>query len=74
MGVILYELLAGRPPFPSSVPAELWREITSIEPPAILDLNPGADAVLARASTRLLRKDPAQRFQTATELRAAAGV
>ena len=74
LGVILYELLVGRPPFPSSVPGELWREITSVEPPAILDLNPGADAVLAGASTRLLRKDPAMRFQTAAEARAAARV
>jgi serine/threonine protein kinase len=74
LGVILYELLVGRPPFPSSVPAELWREITSLEPPAILDLNPGADVALAQASTRLLRKDPALRFQTAAELRAAIGV
>jgi serine/threonine protein kinase len=74
LGVILYELMVGRPPFPSSVPAELWREITSVDPPAILDLNPGADPVLAAASERLLRKDPSRRFQTASELRAAAGV
>jgi serine/threonine protein kinase len=74
LGVILYELLVGRPPFPSSVPAELWREITSLEPASILDLNPGADPVLAAVSERLLRKDPSLRFQTASDLRAAAGV
>ncbi|MEI6225025.1 MAG: serine/threonine-protein kinase [Deltaproteobacteria bacterium] len=74
MGVILYELLVGRPPFPSSVPAELWREITTVEPPAILDMNPGADPLLAAASERLLRKDPAMRHQTAAEAMAAAGL
>jgi serine/threonine protein kinase len=74
LGVILYELLVGRPPFPSSVPGELWREITSLEPTAILDLNPGVDPVLAAASERLLRKDPSKRFQSAAEARAAAGV
>jgi serine/threonine protein kinase len=74
MGVILYELLVGRPPFPSSAPAELWREITSLEPPPVLELNPGADRVLAAAAERLLRKDPSMRFQTASELRAATGV
>ncbi len=73
LGVILYELLTGRPPFASSVPAELWREITTVEPPAIRELNPGADPALAAASERLLRKDPAGRFQTAAELRAAIG-
>jgi len=74
MGVILYELLVGRPPFPSSAPAELWREITTLEPPPVLELNPGADRILAAAAERLLRKDPSMRYQTATELRAAAGV
>jgi serine/threonine protein kinase len=74
MGVILYELLVGRPPFPSSSPAELWREIASLEPPPVLELNPGADRILAAAAERLLRKDPSMRYQTASALRAAAGV
>jgi serine/threonine protein kinase len=74
IGVILYELLVGRPPFPSSVPAELWREITTVEPPGIRDLNPGADPLLAAAAERLLRKDPAKRFQAAADVRAAAGL
>jgi serine/threonine protein kinase len=74
LGVILHELLVGRPPFTSSVPAELWREITTVEPPAIREMNPGADPVLAAASERLLRKDPADRFQTVTELRRATGL
>ena len=71
LGVILYELLVGRPPFPSSVPSELWREITSVEPPAIREMNPAADVALAAAAERLLRKDPADRIQTAAELRSA---
>jgi serine/threonine protein kinase len=74
LGVILYELLVGRPPFPSANPAELWREITTVEPAPILDMNPGADPILARASERLLRKDPGSRFQTAAELRGAVGL
>jgi serine/threonine protein kinase len=74
VGVILYELLSGRPPFPSSNPVELWREITTLEPAPILDLNPGADPALARASERLLRKDPGSRIQTAADVRAAAGL
>ncbi len=74
MGVILYELLVGRPPFPSSVPAELWREITTVEPPPIRDMNPGADPLLAAAAERLLRKDPAMRHQTAAEAMTAAGL
>jgi len=68
LGVIVYELLAGRPPFSSQVPAELWREITSAEPRPIRELNPGADPALVAAAERLLRKDPAARFQTASEV------
>jgi serine/threonine protein kinase len=74
LGVILYELLVGRPPFASSVPAELWREITTVEPPTIREMNPGADPVLAEAAGRLLRKDPAERFQSVTDLRRAVGL
>ena len=37
-------------------------------------MNPGVDPLLAAAAERLLRKDPAERFQTAAEVRAAAGV
>jgi len=68
MGVILYELLVGRPPFCSQIPAELWREITSVEPAPIRELNPGADPRLAAVAERLLRKDPAERFQSAREV------
>lgn len=65
LGVILYELLAGRPPFCSHIPAELWREITLLEPPPIRELNPGADPRLTAAAERLLRKAPADRFPSA---------
>ena len=34
----------------------------------LLSINPGADAVLARIAHRLLRKEPAERFQTAEEV------
>jgi serine/threonine protein kinase len=67
MGVILYELLAGRPPFRAQIPAELWREITESEPVPIAELNAGADRGLAGLAARLLRKDPAERCQTARE-------
>jgi serine/threonine protein kinase len=67
MGVILYELLAGRPPFRAQVPAELWREITEGEPAPLAELNAGVDRRLAAVVRRLLRKDPTERFPTARE-------
>jgi serine/threonine protein kinase len=71
LGVIFYELLAGRPPFSSQVPAELWREITSSEPRPIREINLGADVHLVAAAERLLRKNPAERFQCASDVLAA---
>jgi eukaryotic-like serine/threonine-protein kinase len=70
LGVILYELLAGVPPFTSSEPVGLWREILRTRPPPVLALNPGADPALARLAEALLEKDPARRPQSAIEVMA----
>lgn len=71
LGVILYELLTARPPFMARDPAELWREILTDRPPPIAAVNPDAAPVLARITDRLLEKDPARRFRSADEVRAA---
>jgi serine/threonine protein kinase len=71
LGVILYELLAGVPPFAARDPVELWREILNAQPPPLLSVNPGADRALARLAERLLEKDPARRPSAAGEVAAA---
>jgi serine/threonine protein kinase len=71
LGVILYELLAGAPPFCSPDAARLWQEILHARPPPLLAVNPGADPGLARIAERLLEKDPARRHQRAEEIREA---
>jgi serine/threonine protein kinase len=71
LGVILFELLCGRPPFVAQGPAELWEAITAQPAPAIASINPEADPALARAAGRLLQKDPAERFRSAEHLAAA---
>ncbi|HET9596071.1 MAG TPA: serine/threonine-protein kinase [Anaeromyxobacteraceae bacterium] len=71
VGVILFELLAGRPPFTARRPAELWRDIVSRPAPAVASVNPDADGRLAAAAERLLRKEPRERFADAAELAAA---
>lgn len=68
LGVILYELLGGRPPFTAKAPFELWQQLLEREPPPLSRINPGVDHHLARLAHILLRKDPVSRLQTAEEV------
>jgi eukaryotic-like serine/threonine-protein kinase len=68
LGVILYELLSGRPPFDAKSPVELWQKVLETEPPPLLAINQKGDAQLARVAHRLIRKEPDDRFQTAEEV------
>lgn len=68
LGVILYELLSGRPPYDAKTPYELWQKVLETEAAPLLALNPGGDPQLARVAHRLIRKEPDDRFQTAEEV------
>ena len=68
LGVILYEMLTGRTPFDARTPHELWQKVLETEPGTVQALNPGADPALARIAHRLIRKEPAERYQTAEEV------
>ncbi|TSC33150.1 serine/threonine-protein kinase [Corallococcus sp. Z5C101001] len=68
LGVILYELMSGRPPFDAKTPHELWRQVLETEAPPLLALNLHGDPQLARVAHRLIRKEPDDRFQTAEEV------
>jgi serine/threonine protein kinase len=68
LGVILYELLAGRPPFEARTPYELWQHVLETDPPALVGLNTRGDPNLSRVAHRLIRKEPLERFQTAEEV------
>ncbi len=68
LGVILYELLGGRPPFDAKTPYELWQKVLETEAPSLYALNPRVDVKLARIAQRLIRKEPDDRYQTAEEV------
>ena len=68
-GLLLYEALAGAPPFASSSPRELMNRQCTAEPPPLpepvrRELPRGVEAILFA----LLAKDPAARLPSATEL------
>jgi serine/threonine protein kinase len=68
LGVILYELLSGRPPFEAKTPYELWQKVLETEAPQLQSVNNRGDRILSRVAHRLIRKEPDDRFQTAEEV------
>jgi serine/threonine protein kinase len=67
-GVILYELLAGRLPYPQDSDASLISAILNKSPEPLPD---GLSARLSEVVMRALRKNLSERYQTAREMRAA---
>ena len=69
LGVVLYEMLTGRPPFTGDSPMSVAFQHVSTEAPAPSALNsdvpPALDTVVAKA----MRKDPNGRYQSADEMR-----
>jgi serine/threonine protein kinase len=63
LGVVLYELLAGQPPFAGDTLA-LVSQITSDDPPPPSRRRPGLDPRLDAVCLRALAKDPAARWGT----------
>lgn len=70
LGVILFEILAGQPPYPGSDPKEVMKAHLHAPIPR-LEARGGREvpAELERFIYRLLAKDPDQRIQTAAEAR-----
>jgi serine/threonine protein kinase len=68
LGVILYELLSGRPPFEAKTPYELWRQVLETEPKPIASINAAVDRQLAQIAEHLMSKEPDDRIQTAEEV------
>ena len=69
-GIVLYEMLAGRPPFLPSEKSEFTLRMDQVEstPPPIRSLVPMAPPVLDQLFDRALAKAPAMRFGSAIEM------
>jgi serine/threonine protein kinase len=73
VGVILYQMLAGRPPFDDSSAVALLMRHVNDPPPPLLD-QPGAKDVppaIAAVVMQSLKKEPSHRFDDANAMRAA---
>src|SRR5262245_51801386 len=65
MGVLLYEMIAGRLPFDGATRKDIIHAITEREPPP---LGASAPVELREIVSRALRKDRAERYQSVNEL------
>jgi eukaryotic-like serine/threonine-protein kinase len=65
LGVVLYELLAGRRPFRAHTRPELFEQITSVEPPPLNQLDSGIPEELERICLKALSKRASSRYLTA---------
>ena len=68
VGVLLYELLAGRKPFKGDSPTTTIVKILREDPPPVEVAVPGLPPRLVAAVRRALAKEPANRFANAGEL------
>jgi predicted Ser/Thr protein kinase len=68
LGVVLYEMVAGRPPFRGETKSHTVVSILEAEPPPLSALAPEAPTELQRIVRKALTKDPDSRYQTARDL------
>jgi pimeloyl-ACP methyl ester carboxylesterase len=71
LGVVLYEMLTGRPPFAAESREALFFGIQYRQPPGIATLRPEVPAALEAVVSRLLEKDSARRYPDAAAVGAA---
>jgi beta-lactam-binding protein with PASTA domain/predicted Ser/Thr protein kinase len=67
LGVVLYEMLTGRPPFSGDSPMAIAYKQVNATPPAPSSVNPDVPPELDAVVMRALSKNPANRYQTGQE-------
>jgi serine/threonine-protein kinase len=69
LGVVLYEMVAGRPPFQGDNPVSVAYKHVREEPPPLRELAPGVPPAYASVVEMAMEKSPADRYASAEDLR-----
>jgi serine/threonine protein kinase len=70
LGAVLFNVLAGRPPFLGSNPVSVIRQASETQAPKLRSLAPSVDRDLETICARCLERDPKARYQSAGDLAA----
>ena len=68
LGVVLYEMVAGRAPFTGDTPGEVMTSILGTEPPPLTSYIAQTPAELQQIVSKTLRKEREERYQSAHEM------
>ncbi|MCZ8164557.1 serine/threonine-protein kinase [Silanimonas sp.] len=68
LGIVMFESLTGRLPFSDESPLKLMLDVVQAEIPDIRGINKEVDVSTAAILTKLVAKDPADRYQSAADL------
>src|SRR5262249_9195356 len=68
LGIVLYEMVAGRPPFRGETPSDCIAAILTAEPPPLSSISQDVPAGLESILQKALRKNSDERYQTIKEM------
>ena len=71
LGVVMFEMLSGRPPFVGPTAVSIAMQHASTNPPSLFQFNPNVPPALEQLVTRALEKEPEDRFHSAAEMQQA---
>jgi serine/threonine protein kinase len=68
LGVVMFEMLAGRPPFVGPTAVSIAMQHASTNPPPLRQFNATVPPAVEQIVMRTLQKEPEERFQSAAEM------
>jgi eukaryotic-like serine/threonine-protein kinase len=70
LGVVMYEVLSGRPPFRGDTAHQIMNAVMNERPPALVSLRPELDPAIDAVVAKAMAKDPEARYQRLSKLSA----